>query len=113
MTEQTYWAGNGKYQAQADALRALVPTFGPVENAKKRPALERYRKATNCYYDLYNNGLGNRAGQFASVFKIRSTDYKYARCEYNRQLYAVTETTMDAIIVEAAIECGIEVALEV
>jgi hypothetical protein len=67
----TYWQEKGTYQTQAEELQALLPTFGEVDKGKTtNKALERFRRAQNCYYDLYNNGLCNRAREFSTVFRI-------------------------------------------
>lgn len=67
----TYWNEQGTYQTIAEALQGLVPAIGEVPEGKTtNKALERFRRAQNCYYDLYNNGLGNRAREFSTLFKI-------------------------------------------
>lgn len=67
----TYWEEKGTYQTQAEELQALLPTFGEVDKGKTiNKALERFRRAQNCYYDLYNNGLCNRAREFSTLFRI-------------------------------------------
>jgi len=105
--ENTYWNHNGKYNELAEKLQALIPAEGAVANPRKNKKLEKFRKAVNCYYDLYNNGLGNRASAFAKVFGIASRDYKYARSwRYMDCLYTETEQVMDKIIYEAAVEQG-------
>jgi hypothetical protein len=69
--DKTYWTGQGRYQAQADALEKLLPIFGEVEDGKgANKHLEAFRRAVNCYYDVYNNGLCNRAREFSTLFKI-------------------------------------------
>ena len=66
-----YWSNEGKHQALADTLQALIPAIGEVPDGKKRNKhLERFRKAMNCYYDLYNNGLCNRAREFSRLYKL-------------------------------------------
>ena len=66
-----YWNEQGTYQTIAEALQGLVPAIGEVPEGKTtNKALERFRRAQNCYYDLYNNGLGNRAREFSTLFKI-------------------------------------------
>lgn len=103
----TYWNHNGKYQAAGDLLQALIPVEGEVQNHKKNPALEKYRNASNCYYDLYNNGLCNRASQFAGLFKLPSSRYKHGwDGKFREALYERTEEKMDLIILAAAIEQG-------
>lgn len=67
----TYWNDKGLYQEQADKLTQLIPSAGEVPDAKgSNKHLDAYRRAVNCYYDLYNNGLCNRAREFRSLFGI-------------------------------------------
>ena len=92
----TYWNEQGTYQAIAEELQALLPTFGEVDKGKTtNKALERFRKAQNCYYDLYNNGLCNCAREFSTLFRIpgvpREIKQNYG---YN---YLVSSATEDAI----------------
>ena len=104
----TYWNHNGKYQAAVAALQALVPDEGAVKNPAKNKALEKFRKASNCYYDLYNNGLCNRAQSFAKVFGIAAGQYRgYATYRFAETLYIQTEAQMDEIVKAAALEQGI------
>ena len=108
MNTATYWNNNGRFQALADALQKYIPVEGPVANAKKNPALEKFRKAVNCYYDLYNNGLCNRAAQFSKIFGIATGQYKYRNgrygFEFTQIMYDHTEEAMDAIVLAAAAE---------
>ena len=48
----TYWNSNGKYNALAEQLQALIPAEGAVAQPRKNKKLEKFRKAVNCYYDL-------------------------------------------------------------
>ena len=108
--KNTYWNNNGKYEDFAQKLNDLVPDEGEVPNKRKNPALEKFRKASNCYYDLYNNGLWNRAREFYGVFKIASGNFKYlpgARKMFMDELYELTEQKMDEIVLAAAEEQGI------
>jgi len=94
----TYWENKGLYQAEADALEKLLPIFGEVpDNKMANKYLEKFRKAVNCYYDLYNNGLCNRAREFSTVFRIpgvsREIKQNYG---YNFLVSAATETAIDA-----------------
>ena len=67
----TYWNNEGAYQTIAEELQALLPSSGEVAEGKTtNKALERFRRAQNCYYDLYNNGLCNRAREFSTLFRI-------------------------------------------
>jgi hypothetical protein len=101
--ENTYWNSKGKYQLLADALQKKIPTAGEVSDAKKNPALERFRNAMNCYYDLYNNGLGNRSRYFSKVFGFGASQYKF-RDDYSQVMYNRTESAFDEIIMAAAAE---------
>jgi len=104
--EKTYWNNNGKYQNVVDALQALIPIEGEVPNPYKNRALEKFRKAANAYYDLYNNGGGNRAASISKLFNVRLSDYRYryAKYEYTQPLYDRVEEQMDLIIAAAAKE---------
>lgn len=66
--ENTYWCGKGKHQALEITLFGLLPDYGEIKNADDNPALELYRQAGNCYYDLYNNGLCNLPEEFERIF---------------------------------------------
>lgn len=106
--EPTYWNDHGKYQTAADALSKLIPTEGPVLNPADSPALEKFRQASNCYYDVYNNGLCNRAKEFRRVFGfggmlIPRSDFKDAAA------IAKLDAAMDAIVAAAAVEQGVTV----
>lgn len=106
--QNSYWNNNSKYQALADALHTKIPGSGSVENPKKNPALEKFRKAVNCYYDLYNNGLCNRAREFAKVFGIASTQYRFRLrnygTDYSPVMFELLEDKMDEIVLAAAAE---------
>ena len=58
MTEQehygelTYWCEKGKYQKESDILQKLVPSEGEAQDTR----IELYRRVSNTYYDIYNNG---------------------------------------------------------
>jgi hypothetical protein len=68
ITEDTYWNSRGRYQDKASKLEALIPIMGEVENAEQRPELERFRTASNAYYDLFNNGGWNRQSDIKKFF---------------------------------------------
>lgn len=100
----TYWNGNGKYEVVNAELEKLIPIKGEVENPLHNKKLERFRKASNCYYDLYNNGLGNRAAEFRQVFGFSG----YKRAQYwDSRLLEEVEAKMDSIIEQAAQEQGL------
>ena len=67
----TYWNNNGKFQVEADIVTKLIPGFGEVPDGKgKNKCLERLRRASNAYYDVYNNGGGNRNADIRYYLKV-------------------------------------------
>lgn len=105
----TYWNRKGKFETIVQKLDALIPDQGPVNNPRKNRKLEKFRKASNCYYDLYNNGLYNRAEEFRTVFGIPSSRYRPAfdTDRFDAALYHETEEKMNEIILAAAEEQNI------
>lgn len=93
----TYWENKGLYQAEADALEKLLPSFGEVpDNKVTNKYLEKFRKAVNCYYDLYNNGLCNRAREFKTLFCIPVLREIKQNNDSNFLVSSVTEDAIDA-----------------
>jgi hypothetical protein len=103
----TYWNEQGTYQTIAEALQGLVPAIGEVPEGKTtNKALERFRRAQNCYYDLYNNGLGNRAREFSTLFRIPGVPREIKQnYHYNFLVSSLTEgaieNKMDGFILDA------------
>lgn len=116
---KSFWNNDSDLQNIADRLAELVPAMGAVEQPRKNKALERFRRASNCYYDLYNNGLCNRRQEFYRIFKVRvSNFYKYRYSHSLRGRYRdidfdrimpVVEPIMREIVMIAASEQGIEI----
>jgi len=105
--QDTYWANNGKYNDFAAKLQKLIPVEGSVSSPGGRNKnLERFRKATNCYYDLYNNGLCNRARAFSKIFGIASSNYGFGNGRFSQNMYTMVEEKMDVIVENAAREQG-------
>lgn len=102
----TYWAHEGRYQNTAQALEKLIPDSGAV-SAPRSHRLEKLRRAINVYYDLYNNGLCNRADEFRRVTGIPSTRFRQGRWDYAPELYTALEEFMDRTILAAAYEQGV------
>lgn len=103
--QRTYWEGHGTLQKLYTKLQKLMPLENSVKHPRKNKALEKLRKASNCYYDLFNNGLCNRATQFRQVFGFSGREIEKS-LQYN--LYCEPlENTMDDIILAAAKEQGI------
>jgi len=107
MEEKTYWSNKGKHQALADKLQVLVPVSGPIKGSKNR-MLEKFRKASNAYYDIFNNGGCNRGHSISAIFGIAMRDYRSSegRIHYTdwESIHKVVEPIMDKIILGAAAE---------
>lgn len=119
--KHSYWNNRGRYKDYADKLNKLIPSSGPCPEGS--PALDRYRIACNCYYDLFNNGLWNRAAEFRAVFKfspkkeypartngieIRRGGVTVSGIEFEDEaMNARLNAALDLLIVEAAIEQGL------
>lgn len=124
MLQNSYWNNKGKYKCAADELQKLIPDSGPVSNPKTNKALEKFRVASNVYYDVFNNGLCGRTLQRGGDFR-RSLGFAYtkyiflkgyitARGRYNIPSYdfrddffPMLEAAMDGVIEAAAKEQGI------
>lgn len=102
--KDTYWNNNGRFNKFAHAVQELIPAEGAVKNPAKNKALERYRKAVNCYYDLYNNGLCNRKAAFSKIFGISASNERTGRGSFSAYLYEHVERRMDSIILDAYAE---------
>lgn len=102
--QNTYWNHKGRFETFAAAVQELVPAEGAVHNVSKNRALERFRKAVNCYYDLYNNGLCNRAAAFNQLFGLASSQYRIGRGRFDACLYTKVEAKMDQIVLDAYAE---------
>ena len=103
--DNTYWNSNGTHQELLNKLEQLIPAFGTVEQPRKNRHLDKLRRALNCYHDLYNNGLFNRAAEFRRVFGIASSHYKLWGCgEYMPALYTRVEQELDQLILMAGTE---------
>ena len=106
---KTYWSNAGKHEERQNKLEKLLPASGEVPNANLHSALEIYRVAANCYYDLYNNGLCNRAQEFRKVFgfsavKLTQRNHRGLGYQLTQELIDRTETRMDEIILAAYAE---------
>lgn len=117
--ENVYWNDKGTYPEAIVKLQEKIPTSGPVVNPYKNKALERFRKAQNAYYRLYNDGefntgVGNMFGiKYISQFHTREyyADDKgrlQSYLDWAESLYDEVEKGMDRIIEAAAKEQGIE-----
>ena len=106
----SYWNNNGTHNILAKQVEQLIPGSGEVDQPKKNRALEKFRKASNCYYDLFNNGLCNRAADFRAVFPgLSKSTFIMSNRKYtvDPAPWAALEEKMDKIILAAAKEQNI------
>lgn len=101
------WGVTEATRPLAKELDVLIPISGPVAQPNKNPKLEKYRKAANVVYDIFNNGLMNRGLQLR-VLGLRKHDLPrirgwgtWSQCE------GVVEKAFTPIIIEACVEQGI------
>jgi hypothetical protein len=106
----SYWSGEGKYQKQYNELQKLIPREGVVEKGtcKHTVSLERLRKACNSYYDVFNNGGGNRDRSIARFFpgvlsEIRESWNRGVNINWD-YIHRMCDDKMDEVIVEAYIK---------
>ena len=112
MAQQSYWDSTGKYQQFVDGLNALVPVSGKCEFSRsKNKKLEKFRTASNSYYDIFNNGGMNRAAEIGYHFGVRMSHYRIGSGRHQRTQFdciaAKVDPIMDKIILEAAVEQGL------
>lgn len=112
--ENTYWSEKGTYQELSDKLWVMVPKTGAVPKPWKNKALERFRKASCAYYDVFNNGGCNRMRSISKLFGTPVTyllnqmwQHKGARRPHWDLIHTIVEPKMDEIILEAAFEQGL------
>ncbi len=117
MTERkSYWNGNRNNPA-ADFIQAQIPTEG--ECPKEFPALENWRRFTNGYYDIFNNGAcnwGSRGPGFRAAIKsighetIAKSDLfppyeeRHHKFDFSRPIWERLELVGDAILRAALLE---------
>ena len=74
------WGVNSGFKHLADKLNGLLPLEGRCENPNsKNKHLDKFRRAQNAAYDLFNNGLCNKRGLFKDIYGwsvgMRDTNY--------------------------------------
>jgi len=105
--ENTYWNGTGTWQDLSEKLEEFVPAMGECENKK----VERFRKASNAYYDIFNNGGCNRGPSigkfFPGVMAEINESYRYRSNPNWDYIHRIVEPKMDEIILETAKKVGL------
>jgi len=105
------WGINSGFKGLADKLHELLPLQGKVSNSRsKNKNLELFRKAQNAAYDLFNNGLCNRRGQFKNIFGFAPTqkDVYYSNRDTWTHWEERVEEILTPIIQAAAKEQGVQ-----
>lgn len=109
------WGMTPETKKLVEKLDELLPIQGPVTNPVKNKALEKFRKAQNVVYDIFNNGLMNRGKQL-KVLGIRKYDLALPQYYGNNGYYPgnwgrvneVVEAAFKPIVVAAAAEQGVK-----
>ena len=115
---KTFWNSDHDLNDLATKLEDLVPAMGEVADPRKNPALEKFRKASNAYYDIFNNGGCNRAREIGRYFGRKVNDY--LRTYWSQQqfggtykpwhsIHEIVEPKMAEIVEAAAKEQGVTV----
>lgn len=107
------WGVRADLKDIQERLFDLVPSSGRCESPNsKNKALDRFRRASNLAYDLFNNGLMNRRSDFKRFFgfvPIPSWRYQdgmnYERWE---RVEERMEEVITPIILAAAKEQGVK-----
>ena len=102
------WGVNEGFKDLCDKLTELLPFEGRVEYSQsKNKNLEKFRKAQNAMYDLFNNGLCNKKNEFRKIF-----GFTYSKThEWNKTQWfhveEIMETHFTPIIQNAIKEQGV------
>lgn len=63
------WGLNSGFAEVVEKLNELLPMEGACENPRtKNKHLDKFRRAQNAAYDLFNNGLWNKRGLFKQIY---------------------------------------------
>ena len=105
------WGCNQGFSHLNNNLNDLLPLEGRCEfpNSKNK-ALDKFRRAQNAAYDLFNNGLGNKRSLFQNIYgwSVGVRDTSYATTVTWSQWEDNVEKVLTPIILEAAKEQGIQ-----
>ena len=105
------WGVNEGFKHLQEKLDELIPFEGRCEfpNSKNKH-LEKFRRAQNAAYDLFNNGLCNKSRLFKDIYgwSVGVRDTSYATQLTWSQWEDNVEKVLTPIILEAAKEQGIQ-----
>ena len=101
-----------------NVLDEMIPLEGSVRNVNKNRALERFRKATNVVYDIFNNGLCNKAKSLRVLglkkYDLPLEEYRGGELLMRANWERITEIVTpiyEKILLEAVKEQGIQCEL--
>ncbi len=112
------WGCTPETRELSDKLSNLdnFPSVGEVSNKKNNPSLEKFRKAQNVVYDIFNNGLGNR-GRELRVLGLKKHELALEEwCRYSGrtiresnwdQINEIVEGAFTPIVMDASREQGL------
>ena len=101
------WGINSGFQKLADELHNLIPAAGKCEfSQSKNKHLDKFRRASNAAYDLFNNGICNKRGLFNNIYGFAPTqrDVYYSNKDTWSHWEDMVEKVMTPIIQAAAKE---------
>ena len=105
------WGVNEGFKHLQEKLEDLLPFEGRCEfpNSKNKH-LDKFRRAQNAAYDLFNNGLCNQSRLFKKIYgwSVGVRDTSYATQLTWSQWEDRVEEVLTPIILEAAKEQGIK-----
>ena len=105
------WGINVGFKKLADQLSEMLPMMGACEKPRTvNKNLDKFRRAQNAAYDLFNNGLCNKRPLFKDIYGFapgtRDT-YNASRMQWSHWEDRVEEV-LTPIILAAAKEQGIK-----
>ena len=105
------WGVNEGFKYLQEKLDELLPWEGRCEfpNSKNKH-LDKFRRAQNAAYDLFNNGLGNKRSLFNKIYgwSVGPKDTCYATKRNWSHWEDRVEEVLTPIIIAAAKEQGVK-----
>ena len=105
------WGVNSGFKHLQEKLDELLPMMGRCEfpNSKNKH-LDKFRRAQNAAYDLFNNGLGNKRSLFNKIYgwSVGPKDTCYATKMNWSHWEDRVEEVLTPIIIAAAKEQGVK-----
>ncbi len=103
------WGVNSGFKHLQEKLDELIPFEGRCEfpNSKNKH-LDKFRRAQNAAYDLFNNGLCNKKALFKNIYGFAPSVPSWATKQMWNQWSDRVEEVLTPIIIAAAKEQGIK-----